>query len=468
MATLDTLVYQFQRELQLVIKINGVNLEPVTSNALADTGVPGVSGVRVSKALDSPTPVCDIDISHLATWIRRGHSVTIDAGYVGALSQRVFIGYVQSRERKVAGATLKCLGKSYSLFRTIQIGDVDVSGKTAKQAIKDILTDVGITDRNVNVGSFTLNTSGQDTMKLERMPASQMVQMLADIDGSRIYETNAGTVIIGPIEEVPAPTAIYTYTTSAQATAIILGGSDREDPDYFRNQVIITGATLNASGGDEAVTLTATAVLTEDNGLIQPPMPSGTVIGTEYSNQLIDTQAQCETLALLLLSRYARVPRYLNLEIAGDPRLDIGMTVQLDFDEMSINSSRWFVHGVSHSIDGSGGYRTTLQLRGGDLLGGTLTLAPVATFTAMSEVENMGGRMITVISLDASASYDPDGTITDPTGYVWTANQPITMGTGKRLTVNADTTGWVGDLEITLTLTDNDGATATSMQVVPY
>jgi len=468
MATLDTLVYQFNRELLLVVKINGVNLQPVTSSALTDTGVPGVSSIRTSKALDSPVPVCDIELSHLATWIRRGHSVTVDMGYVGAPAQRVFTGYVQSRERKVAGATLRCLGKSYSLFRTIQIGDVNVSGKTVKNAIKDILTDVGITDRNVNVGSFTLNTSGQDSMKLERMPASQMVQMLADIDGSRTYETNMGTVVIGPLEEVPAPTAAYTYTTSTQATAIVLNGSDREDPDYFRNQVIVTGATLQSDGDTEAVTLSATAQLVDAGSLIQPPMPSGTYIGTEYSNQLIDTQAQCDALALVLLSRFARIPRYLTLEIAGDPRVDIGMTISLEFTHMGISSSRWFVHGISHSVDNSGGYRTTLQLRGGDLLGGTLTLAPVATFSAMSEVENMGGRMLTVIYLDATASYDPDGTITDPTGYVWTANQPITMGTGKRLTVNADTTGWVGDLEITLTLTDDDGATATSVQVVPY
>lgn len=465
MADLDTLVYQYQRELQLVVKINGVNFQPITTSALSDSGVPGISGIRVSKALDTPVPVCDIEISHLATWISRGMSVTVDAGYVGAPSKRIFTGYVQSRERKIAGATLRCLGKSYSLFRTINIGDVNVSGKTVNKAIKDILTDVGITDRNINVGAFTLNTSGQDSMKLERMPASQMVQMLADIDGSRIFETNFGTIIIGPLEEVPAPTAAYTYTSSTQATAIILGGSDREDPDYFRNQVIVTGATKQADGDTEATTLTATAELVDAGGMIQPPMPAGTVIGTEYSNQLIDTQAQCDALALTLLSRFARIPRYLTLEIAGDPRVDIGMTISLTFTHMGIASSRWFVHGVSHSIDNNGGYRTTLQLRGGDLLGGSLTLAPVATFSAMSEVENMGGRMITVIHLDASASYDPDGSIAT---WVWTANQPITMGSGETLTVNADTTGWVGDLEITLTVTDNDGAVTTSTQVVPY
>jgi hypothetical protein len=126
------------------------------------------------------------------------------------------------------------------------------------------------------------------------------------------------------------------------------------------------------------------------------------------------------------------------------------------------------VHGVSHSVDNSQGYRTTLQLRGGDLLSGSLTLAPVASFTFQSEAENMGGRMLTVISLDATASYDPDGSIADPSGYVWTANQSITMGTGKRKTVYADTTGWVGNLEITLTVTDNSGATSTNTQTVPY
>mgnify|MGYP001611268853 FL=1 len=463
MATIDTLVYNFKRELQFVVTINGVQIVGV--NPLSDTGTPAISSIRVSKALDSPVPQCDLELSHIPTWITRGMKVYVALGYQGALAVQVFNGYVQDRSRKVAGGTVKCLGKLYSLSRTIEIGARDVSGLTVAQAIADIMVDTN-TVSSITVDAFTLNTSGQPTMTLERMPAIQMVQQLADIDGSRIYEGNDGTVFVRTIEEIPGPTAAYSYSTNSQATAIILAGSDREDPDYFRDKVLVTGATLAADGETEATSLTATALLVNSGGLIQPPLPSGSHIGTEYSNQLIDTQAQCDALATLLLTRYARIPRYLTLEIAGDPRVDIGMTVGLDFAEMGISSSLWFVQGISHSVDKNQGFRTQLKLRGGDTIGGTIDLAPVASFAATAEREVMGGAEILVVTLDASASYSPGGNT--PLTYVWTSNQPGTMGSGEILNVNFDTAGWVGDWIVTLTVTDSLGASSVTTQTIDY
>ncbi len=468
MATLDDLVYNFNRELIIIVKVNGVLLQG-TSTSLDDDGVPAVDTLRMSKSLDSPSPVCDIGISHLSSWIRRGQPVTVDIGYVGAIARRVFTGYVQSRERKVAGAMLRCAGRSFSLFRTTEMEPFDVTGKTATTSISTILKSVGVTHKNVDVTIGQLNTSGQEEMVLENMGAAQMVQTIYELDGSRLFETNFGVVNIRPMEEIPAPTALYSYSTTTQSTAIVLGGSDREDANYFKNKVVVTGINITPEDA-EAEPITGTALLVDDGGLIQPPMPADTRIVFPYSNQLIDVQSWADDLALILLNRYARIPRYLTLEIAGDPRLEIGQTIGLDFPHMGIGPSRWFVSGVAHNVsnDATQGFRTTLTLRGGDQIGGTLDIAPIATFEATAEVENMGGVEVTVFHFDASGSYDPDGTIDDPDGYVWTSNQPITIPNGSNVTVTADTAGWVGDFEVTLTTTDNDGGSASSSQIVPY
>lgn len=460
--TMDSLVYRFQRDFSFTIRINGVSLAP--TNPLSDTGIPAVKSIRSMKSLDNPVPQLEIELSHLATWIQRGQPVTVDLGY-NNITRRVFTGFVQDRSRKVAGCVVRALGKSFTLFRTIQIEERDVTGESVEGAIEDILDYVGLDDYTVDVESYILGSSGTE-MKMQKMPASQMVQMLADIDGSRMWETNNGTLIIRRIEEIPAPTAFASYKTTDQAYAIVLDGSDREDPDYFRDHVVVTGATLDADEGDEAETLSASASLVDSGGLIQPPLPSGSHIGMEYSNHLIDTQDELEALALILLTRFARIPRYLSIEIAGDPRLDIGMTITLDFPEMGIGSSRWFVSGITHQVDMSGGYRTQLALRGGDLIGGTLTIDPVPSFSFVVEQEVMGGRVLTVLSLNAEASYDPDGTIAT---YSWSDNQPGTTFTSAAIqSLAADTTGWVGDWVVTLTVTDGDGASKSISQTIPY
>jgi hypothetical protein len=325
---------------------------------------------------------------------------------------------------------------------------------------------VGITDRIIDVAAFTLGTASD--AQLGRMAASQMLKLLMDLDGSRICELGSGQVIIRHVEEIPAGTSFRTYTTDTQATARILEGSDREDPDYIRTRVIITGAQVieGAEPDTTSRTITATATLV-GSPLVQPPLPSGSYIDGEEGSHLIDTDTLAATLAGLYLTRYARIPRYASIEIAGDPQLELGQTLTLSFPELDL-SGRFFVSGIEHNVDRTG-YVTRLDLRGGDELGGEVNINPIAAFTYTAEREVMGNAVYTVVTFDASGSFDPDG---GAVSYAWSDNQSTTPEIATLsdpiITVRADTSGWSGDWEVTLTVTDSAGLTSTVTLTIPY
>jgi PKD domain/Cysteine-rich secretory protein family len=92
----------------------------------------------------------------------------------------------------------------------------------------------------------------------------------------------------------------------------------------------------------------------------------------------------------------------------------------------------------------SGGRKFTLQL------GAAVNQAPVARFRVA--IHGLSAF------LDASRSNDPDGTIVS---YVWTSNDLNAEGRTARLNFNQPSS-----YQITLTITDNQGETATSSQVV--
>jgi len=476
--TLADSILATDRKLTLEIRINNVLFTP--NDPTSATGIPAMSEVRITNRIGTGA-LCTFEVNRTPSWITLGMPVTVDIGYDGFKNRR-FTGTVQDRGKGIGRGRINCVGVLNPLFRTSIIPDRDITGQTTATALGNLLTYVGIVNRSitttaVDVAEFTMGTAASTV--LQNMTAAQMVAQIMELQGCEIFETGGGIAVINVMRRIPAPTAFRTYTTNANATARILASELREDPTYVRTRVKVTGATIPGTTTPSA-TLTSTALVT-NSPLVHPPLPPGSYIDAGIFNSLADTQAKVDALALYYLTEWHRIPKYLDVDLPGDPQLECGMTLGLVIPEQDI-SGNFFIDGWEDVITmpageaDEAGYRTILSgLRGGDDIGGTLTLAPRALFTmnVEREVFGTGATDFVIVSLDASPSYDPDGSLTAT--FTWTSNKTtiptMASSTAKSRTVRIDSASLDGtgtDWTITLVVTDNSGATGTITQTVPY
>lgn len=475
--TLTQSIAATTKKLSLAVRVNNVPLLP--ADPTSASGVPGVSGVRITNRIGQ-LPVCSLEVNRASDWIVYGMVVTVDVGYDG-FTKRRFTGTVLDVTKGIGKGTVNCQGNSSPLYNTSIIPDRDFSGQTTASGLANLLSYVGIigtsisTTRAPDVAEFTMGTVTPTTLK--NMTAVQMANYIMELQGCKLYETGDGITVIKVIDQVPAATPFKTYTTNANATARILTSELTEDSKFTRTRVKVTGAT--PAGG---VPLVGTAQVGGVSPLVKPPLPAGSYVDAGIFNSLADLQTKVDSMALFYLGQWHRRPRYLSIDLPGDPELECAMTLGLVIPEQSINGN-YFIDGWEDTItipqdasDEGGGYRTTLTgMRGGDQLGGTLTIAPTAAFTMQVEREVFGTGVtdFVIVSLDASGSSDPDGTLTGV--YTWTSNKTtlpsMASSTAKTRSVRIDSASLDGtgtDWTITLSVTDNSGAVSTVTLTVPY
>lgn len=452
--TLATKIFNLSRRLALQVWIGGTFLQ--RSGPSSDIDMPGVSAITVRKSFASPVPVAQITVNRIPKWVLRGQRTSIRLGYDEEYAW-VFNGYVQSREPDEQGQIVSA-GKLYSLFRKTEITERDVDGQTVEQAIRGILDSSGIVAaRYLSVPAFTLGQYSD--AKLDRATLSQMLQTLMDIDGLKVTETGTGLVRIFAIDPAPASVAFRRYDTNNAPTARIIRGSSKEDPSALRTRVVVTGATVveGTYPDDTSRTISGSASL-ENAALVSPPLGDGEYIEMEWSNHLIDSDAKAYDVAARLLTEYGRIPRLITLELPGDPELELGQTLDIDFEELGVVGF-FVISGLEHRVDMSG-YVTRVDLIGGEALGGTIEQPPRADFSYTIEHEVFGDRVQAFVTFDARNSHDPDGEIVS---YAWSDNQTTTPEintlSGPVATVRIDPTAVSGDWEVTLTVTGEDGLT---------
>lgn len=456
-------IFNITRRLEMQVIVNGVWL--VSNNPTEPTGTPGVVALQTSRSFDSPVPVCTVTVNRIPEWIQRGQSVEVNLGFGGEMV-RAFTGHLLDREPGYEAGRLNCGGRLHAAFRSIELPDRDVTGKTTKEAIEEILDYVGLTtNREIPAATFTLGSAS--TAILNSAASSQMINTVMEAELWQMYEDANGKVIIIGELAGPAVVAWRAYTTDTTATARILGSRSQEDPGYARTRVKVIGAMVTeGSPPDETSrTITYTATLIGETP-VQPPLPAGTTIDTARSNHLIDTDARAEFIAAKLLSHYARVPRQVALELPGDPQLELGQTIRLEIPRLLL-SGRFLIWGLEHIVDDTG-FVTQVDLRGGDEFGGTVRVNPLASFNYSVEREVFGTKEWIFVTLDSSAS---QGRTAEIASYAWADNQAvetpnITGLTDAVITIRIDPDLLSGDYDVTLTVTDDDGLTGTATQTL--
>jgi len=270
---------------------------------------------------------------------------------------------------------------------------------------------------------------------------------VTDNDGATASNSSTKTVLNRP------PTAIFTESAEAVYTGEIItfNASGSYDPDgmivsyfwAFGDGTNATGTIVNHAYADNGVytvtltvtdndgaTATASAIKTVGN---RPPIPLFTESATTvFTNEII------------------------NFNASGSYDPD-GTIVKYFWDFGDGTNATGVTTGHAYGNDGN--YTVTLTITDNDGASASasstktvLNRPPVASFTESATKVYTG----TVIYFDASASYDPDGTILK---YFWNFGDG-TNATGVTLGHSyADD----GNYTVTLTVTDNDGATGVAM-----
>ncbi len=220
------------------------------------------------------------------------------------------------------------------------------------------------------------------------------------------------------------------------------------------NQVIVEGATNETTG--EVVTGISPAGVPAPSPYIQTPPGVRTY---SLRNDWIETQTDAELLADLWLAIVQEPTKEVTLTTFACADFDVGDGLGVVSDRFTSNA---FVTG--HTVQGGPVPTSTFTLRGSVIATPRQNQPPVPQFTVSLLRETMivdgSAKEVTLITVDASASTDSDGTI---------ATYSITIA-GATYARPRATHVYVGlpPVTVTVTVTDDQGAVGTLSQSVSW
>lgn len=499
------------KKAKLVVGVAGHLLSPNPRDISYDFSIGDVP--TCSFEVDNPAPV----------WMIKDAAVQVWVGFNGVMAM-VFNGDIESVSPSEDGLRVQCSGQSKKLDAPYKATIISTNGvKSANTLVGEIMAAANVFSYIANLPAWTPGTVVQQPLQFSSF--GEAVNKLAEPFGSPFYEMPSGFIRVDTRDPIPAPTAFRTYfsgvlTNGAYAQpAAVAAVNPLAQPRIhniskemltrdIRNKIIVRGAEVSSVGGSgETITTLLEHTALGPSPWIPPVNGVDQYVEMIFSNELLDTVPTMTACALRLFDVWNRLYEDVSVTVDGDPEIFLGATVEIiDLGYTGINA-KYVVMGYHCNVSESG-FTTTLDLRGGRSAGVTPALSPFAFFTWTNQnvpippnqdanggngantapnaskvrqfipkdrvnpgPDNPGqdpldpgddGQRV-IVTFDASASVDPDGRIVS---YAW-LDDAITphSGTGVRFTVlfnpNDD-----DSVQMTLTVTDNQGLTAQVTQTV--
>jgi hypothetical protein len=361
--------------------------------------------------------------------------------------------------------TLQCRGPLYRAEYTRQSNEGGMSfaasglGTPDEDQVSTVLSECGITDMDIDGTGVAIGSIAIDEVVWEEgQTGLAYIERLDEVSlGFRTYDAPGGTVIRRQVSPRPAATAALTFTEGVD----IFSASRQRTPVDTYNRAMVTGYD-NGDGPVFAYRQQAS-----------PSLPPGIEFRTmELSSNLIERTDEGSPGAGLTAAEIAEWKvlenNILRERVPFDtPRGDLivpGMTIQVQSPERLQTSANYWVQSVTASYSTAGEFTQSIIAIGGPGSTSDIEAPPLIDFSFRVEremvyIEGSLAPIYIVYAEDASAGQAAE---------IVARNWSIPGGnpsSGEGLTFTTALTSLSG-AELTLTVEDSNGATATRTKSV--
>ncbi len=413
--------------------------------------------IDVDMGYDVVSAAASVTLAAVPAWLASGperQTCEIRLGYNG-LAPVTFASIIEDEGLRYFpfDQTLQAVGR-LRLAQYDYPSEVTYENKTDVEIVEDLLERAGISQHQIAGEGTTFGTVAPVVLQAGQ-PVWSLINRLDQVTGCRTFDCPDGTVRRLPISGLPSASAAWTYEEGVNILAV----RRRRATANVRNRVTVTGL-RSGEGTFPSHTQYAGSPYVPD-----PPR----YVQYRFDDELIESEAYAETVALRLMAALNRRVDELELEVPGNPLVYPGQTIKVISAKMGLpaGGNYWCKH-IKHRKDSSG-FVSILSLEGGIGDSGYAAYDPVAAFTWFMDQENfeVGGsptQMYTVVC-DGSGSYDADG---PPDGLTYSWSNSVNADTGTERTYSTAFTAaeLAAGPTITLTVTDLDSDQGTVTQTI--
>lgn len=487
MATISQLYkYAQLKTLTVIIQVGGIQVVNYTRPAVDAMGGPGT------------TPSATFEIIHpTPAWVVLGAPVKIFWGF-NDLTTPAFSGTVQNIKSGAVTDSIECVGDTYDLQRTWRRNVVTLASVQARVAVASLFDSAGVTNYFIDMPDWLIGVVTPGVLDFENY--GDAINTIAQVDVSPFYEMPDGQARVELRDPIPSGSAFRVYYSGQLQRldasqrlqlnsgtlpivdiqpdeVVALGDADLlprlrtvdVDSRYsdVKNQIIVQGAVISSVGTNG--TTTSERLESPSVQAVSPYIPTPpTYQQLTVDRPLIDDIDKITASAIREFGLNARLQRIGSATVDGDPEMFYGCTVFIADPDYSGEVSRFFVSGYRTAVTDND-FVTELAISGGAAAGTTPLIAPYAAFTwaitgKVSQVFPVGvgpGGIGVVVTFDGTASRDFDGTIAS---WAW-LDSLGNAGTGAFFSAAYDPAAH-STVDVTLTVTDNDGLTGTVTKTV--